>query len=551
MTKQYNAPEVAQKQYNAGLYIRLSVDDLHNSQKSSKGNPFQHESSSVENQKIILEEYVQLRGWNVSRVYADDGFSGGNYDRPAFKEMIADAKAGLINLVLVKDLSRLGRDYIETGRYTDEVFPSLGARFIALMDNIDSESNDDILPFRSILNDYHLKDLSRKIKSVLRAKAEAGAYVGAFAPYGFIKDPENPVRLAVDEEAADVVKRMYDMRANGDGYRKIAIWLNSEGILPARDYWYQRSGKPNPYKSMGKWTYRTVKQVLTNEVYLGHSIRFKKGTVSYKNKKHIDKHPDEWIRAENTHPPIISQGIWDVVQEMNQDCGGSRPRRKPHNYLFSQLLICEDCGGAMVGQLTHNNRIDGSTQISISYVCTTKRKIGECSWHTINENVLLEIVSAEIHNHLERVKIDEASVIREIHDSAAAAALSDARQRLDELDSRLAELETLGSKLYEDRLAGIISLDTFKNLSAKAEDERMQKQNGRDLLFGDIAKAERRLSDIGQWINAIKDYCKLEALDRDAIRSLVERIEIGEASGWGKNRQQAVAVYYRFLGRLG
>jgi len=158
MLRQYSSPKVQQVQYNAGLYIRLSVDDLHNSKKSGKGNgnPFQHESSSIENQKIILEEYTQLRGWNVAKVYADDGFSGGNYKRPAFQDMIEDAKAGLINLILVKDLSRLGRDYIETGRYTDEVFPSLGVRFIALMDGIDSEGNDDILPFRSILNDYHL-----------------------------------------------------------------------------------------------------------------------------------------------------------------------------------------------------------------------------------------------------------------------------------------------------------------------------------------------------------------------------------------------------------
>ena len=421
------------------------------------------------------------------------------------------------------------------------------------MDGIDSEGNDDILPFRSILNDYHLKDLSRKIKSVLRAKAEDGTYIGAFAPYGYIKDPANPTRLKVDDEAAEVVRRIFGMRVQGDGYRKIAIQLNSESILPARDYLYQRLGKPNPYKSMSKWTYRTVLNVLSNEAYLGHSVRFKKGTLSYKNKKHIDKRPEDWIRVENTHTPIITQEVWDAVQQMNRACNEkahSRPR-KTNNYLFSTLLFCMDCGNPMVGQTAINKRRDGSNQFSMSYFCTRKRTTGECSWHTINENTLLEIVSEDIRRHLETIAVDEAAVIREIQGSAASESLNAAKRRLDELDTRLAELETLGTKLYEDRLARIISLDSFKILSAKTEDERMQKQSERDALSGDVEKADRSVYDIGQWIGSVKSYCKKENPDREAIRSLVEKIEIGEPSCRGKNKQQAITIYYRFVGVLG
>ena len=550
MLKRYETPTVHEKQYNTGLYIRLSVDDLHNSQKRKDGNPFQHESSSVENQKIILEEYVQLRGWNVTRVYTDDGFSGGNYDRPGFQEMIEDAKSGLINLIIVKDLSRLGRDYIETGRYTDEVFPLLGVRFIALMDGIDSEGNDDILPFRSILNDYHLKDLSRKIKSVLRAKAEAGTYIGAFAPYGYMKDPSCPTRLIVDEEAATVVRHMFNLRNKGDGYRKIAIQLNAEGILTAKEYWYNRIGKPNPYKSIGKWTYHTVKQILTNETYLGHSVKFRMGTLSYKNKKHIHRNQEDWIRVENTHMPIISQDVWDAVQERNQDCRDKKPRRKANNYLFSKLTFCVDCGSAMVGQSHTNKRKDGTSHISKSYICTRKRIIGECSWHFINENDLLEIVKMDIRCQLEKITINEDAVIREIQGSLASASLSEAKIKLNTLDVRLAELETLGTKLYEDRLAGVISLDVFKALSIKTDNERTQKQAERDTLHNDIEIADRQVTDIGKWINNIKNFFKLESLDNEAISSLVEKIEIGEPSCRGKNKQQDVTIHYRFVGQL-
>ena len=235
------------RQYNAGLYVRLSIEDASNSAKSKKGNPFASVSDSIENQQTILSGYAEINGWNVIKIYSDDGFSGGNFHRPQFEEMIEDAKKGAIDLILVKDLSRFGRDYINVGHYVEDVFPSLGVRFIALMDDIDTEGNADILPFRSILNDYHLKDLSRKIKSVLHAKAKAGEYLNS-VPYGYMRNPANPRRLVIDEHAAAVVKRIFDMRSANTGLGKIIAVLNREGILCPRAYYYQQADKQEQYK---------------------------------------------------------------------------------------------------------------------------------------------------------------------------------------------------------------------------------------------------------------------------------------------------------------
>ena len=365
-----------------------------------------------------------------------------------------------------------------------------------------------------------------------------------------MKDPSCPTRLVVDEDAAVIVRRMFNMRCNGDGYRKIAIQLNADGILTAKEYWYNREGKPNPYKSIGKWTYHTVKKILTNEVYLGHSIKFKIGTMSYKNKKNINKRPEDWIRVENTHTPIINQEVWNTVYEMSQSCRDKKPRKR-NSYLFSTLTFCQDCGSAMVGQSHTNKRKDGTSRISKTYICRRKQRIGECSWHSIGESDLLEIVSMDIRHQLERVTFDETAVIRKIQGSATAGALLEAKQKLVALDSRLTELENLGCKLYEDRLARIISLDTFKELSAKVEDERVQKQAEREALSCEIEKADRQIFDIGQWIDSVRSYCKLENPDQDAIRSLVERVEIGEPSCRSRYKQQAITIYYRFVGQLG
>lgn len=538
------------RRYEVGLYLRLSVEDSHNSKKQG-GNPFQSESSSIENQRDILTEYVRLQGWNMANIYADDGFAGGNFERPAFREMLRDAKAGLIDLILVKDLSRLGRDHIEVDHYVEDVFPGLGVRFIALMDNIDSEGNADILPFRSLLNNYYLKDLSRKIKSVLYAKAEAGEYVGAFAPYGYKKDPANRGRLIVDGYAAGIVRRIFELRLQRMGHRKIAAALNAEGILAPRAYCYASEGKENPYNTISVWRDVTVKLVLQNEVYLGHSVKMKKGTLSYKRKALVNRSPEDWIRTENTHEAIIAQELWDTVQEIDLKRYDPAERKTPELSLFAGLIFCDN--GHPMTCNTATKHYPGGVKKYRSYLCSLHKQTGgaECSWHTISELELLQIVREDMQKQLERINVDEDKAIREIQSRLSSLALEDTKRELLRLSAKLKVLDDRAARLYEDRLNRVINLDTFMTLSADVDSERNETAAEHERLSQAADTAERQVLDIQQWIANLRSYLALETPDSTLLRELIERIEVGEGVGKGKHRRQAVRIIYRFVGFVG
>lgn len=539
--------------YNVAVYVRLSVEDNANSAKRRNGNPFQDESVSIENQKAILTEYAMLRGWHVAQVYADDGFSGGNFHRPAFLRMVEDARAGRINLILVKDLSRLGRDYIEVGRYTDEVFPELGCRFIALMDDIDSDGNDDLLPFRSLLNDYHLKDLSRKIKSVLHAKAKAGEYIGAFAPYGYIKNPENTVQLIPDPYAAGVVRRIFSMRQDGASRFKIAATLNNENILAPRAYWFHREGRENPYKTISEWRDCTVKHVLKNEVYLGHSVTMKTGTRSYKDKTTINKAKENWMRAEHTHEPLISQETWDAVRTVDQSKPAPVTRKAPEPSLFAGFLRCMDCGHTLGRSIDRQIRKDGREVIYYSYTCTYHMQTGRvrCSTHRIYELTLLQFIRADVQSQLELAELYTERIAERLRLQRSLPSLVETKKELEQLSKRIGELEALGSSLYEDRLSGEITPEGFLSLSAFADEERSEKQAVYDRLSEILAAAEQATQDVEVWIAALRQYLSLEKPDRAMLDALIERIEIGERVGSGKQRRQDIRITYRFVGQMG
>jgi DNA invertase Pin-like site-specific DNA recombinase len=538
------------KRYNAGLYLRLSVEDAANSPKRGKVNPFQNQSASIENQRAILTEYAELQGWDIAGAYIDDGYSGGAFDnRPAFQRMVRDAEAGLINLILTKDMSRLGRDYIETGRYTEDVFPSLGVRFIALMDNIDTEGDADLLPFRSILNDWHLRDLSRKVKSVIKAKAERGEYIGAYALYGFIKDPSNRNRLLIDEPAAAVVRRVFDMRLQGLGSYKIAATLNNDGTPSPSTYIRQRDGIEYPVKA---WIACVIRRMLENEAYIGHAVRFKVGSVSYKNHKAISKPKDEWIRCEGAFPAIINREVWDAVQAVNADRSQkSNTKATCGTSLFQGLLRCADCGASMMYRSSSRATKTGK-YVYRSYVClkyqNTKGSV--CSRHGIPENDLLAFIREDVQRHLAIAETDETRVFSKVHKRLAGAELEKARRELSAVKKRLTELSVLEVKLYEDRLAGIINLDTFKALSAKAEDERVSKQSDLDALASAITEAESQASDMSKWLTAIREYLSFDKPTHEALVALIEKIEVGENVGTLKQRVQSLKIYYRFVGAV-
>lgn len=294
---------------NVGIYCRLSRDD----ERSG-------ESVSIENQKELLGRHAREQGWTIIDYYVDDGVSGTTFDRPGFNRLVQDARDGKINIALCKDLSRLGRDYIEAGKYTSIVFPSLGCRFIALNDGVDTTRQNDemVMILKNVMNDLYARDTSSKIRAVKRSSFRAGKYIGAYAPFGYQKNPYDKHVLVPDPASAPIVKRIFDLQCQGFGYRKIAAVLNGEKIPTPRDYYYLQAGNPNPRGETQFWSDMTVKAILRNEVYIGHTVQNKTGNVSYKVHKQVGKPQSEWIRVEDTHEPLISREVWDLVRTIEQ-----------------------------------------------------------------------------------------------------------------------------------------------------------------------------------------------------------------------------------------
>jgi len=543
------------KLYKVGIYCRLSVDDASNSAKAKNYIPAD-ESVSIENQYELLSKFVMLNGWTEVKSYRDDGYSGGNFQRPGFLEMLEDARHGLINLILVKDLSRLGRDFVEVGRYTDVIFPSLGCRFVSVLDCLDTEGdNTDMLHFRSLMNDYHLKDLSNKVKSVLHAKMRSGQYIAAYAPYGYRKSEEDRHRLVIDEEAAAVVRRMFELRRTGMAYGKIAGVLNSEGILSPRWYWAVKYGNGS-CKYAKLWMYATVKNVLANEVYTGTLVQNQTGSRSYKDSTMICKPESEWIRHEEAHEAIISPELWAAVQAVNQEksliAANNAP---PKPFLFTGKLICADCKAPLQGNRETQRRKNGTSKKYVSYFCSryTASGYGACSRHTIYEMTLAELVMGEIRSHAEKLELDEAAVLDRLQrqrSAASAERMEGIRQEITKLRRRIFELEQSTSKLYEDKVCGVITPAAFSVLMQKSEQERLQKTERLDALLSQTQQQEQEAAAMQRWSALIRKHLHIREIDRDTVDELIDRIEVGESAVVDGKRVRDIRIFYRFIGNV-
>ena len=539
--------------YKVGIYCRLSVDDASNSAKAKNYIPAD-ESTSIENQRELLSKFVMLNGWVETRTYVDDGFSGGNFQRPGFLEMLEDARKGVINLILVKDLSRLGRDFVEVGRYTDVVFPSLGCRFVSVLDCLDSEGdNTDMLHFRSLMNDYHLRDLSEKIKSVLHSKKASGQFLSAYAPYGYRKDTEDKHKLVIDEYAAGVVRRIYEMRLAGTSYGQITAALNREGILSPSAYWRQVNGKDN-YKAAQHWTYATVKTILRNEVYKGTLLMNCTGNRSYKDNTQISKPESEWIRHEALHEAIVTAEEWNEVQKINQAASlRSMGSQKPTEKLFTGKLICADCKSPLNASTETRRCSDGTTKRYVSYFCGMYGRSGRsvCSWHRVSELTLAQIVLAEIRTQAQAVTLDEGAVLDHLKRriiSYDEGRLSGIKSEISKLRRRIQELEAIAVKLYEDKYSGAINDSTFMVLAQKNEQERLDKTERLEALLSEVDKVERETDAIRNWTAIIRKYLDVSELDRAIIDELIDHIEIGEHTVVDGKCHQDIKVFYRFVG---
>ena len=544
-----------QKRYKVGIYCRLSVDDASNSAKA-KGYIPADESTSIENQYELLSKFVMLNGWTEVKAYRDDGYSGGNFQRHGFLEMLEDARHGLIDLILVKDLSRLGRDFVEVGRYTDVIFPSLGCRFVSVLDCLDSEGdNTDMLHFRSLMNDYHLKDLSGKIKSVLHAKMRSGQYIAAYAPYGYRKSAEDRHRLVIDEEAAAVVRRMFELRRTGMAYGKIAGVLNGEGILSPRWYWAVKCGSGS-CKYAKLWMYATVRNVLTNEVYTGTLVQNQTGSRSYKDSTMICKPESEWIRHEEAHEAIISPEVWAAVQEVNREKALiSANNAPPKPFLFTGKLICADCKAPLQGNRETRRRKNGTSKRYVSYFCSryTSSGHGACSRHTIYEMTLAELVMGEIRSHAEKLELDEAAVLDRLQrqrSAASAERMEGIQQEITKLRRRIFVLEQSTSKLYEDKVCGVITPAAFSVLMQKSEQERLQKTERLDALLSETQQQEQEAAAMQRWSALIRKHLHIRELDRDTVDELIDRIEVGESAIVDGKRVRDIRIFYRFIGNV-
>ena len=534
-----------EKTYNVGIYCRLSNDDERDG-----------ESVSIENQKLLLQRYVREQGWNEIDVYIDDGYSGTNFQRPGVQRLIADAKAKRINVILVKDLSRFGRNYIEFGQYTDYLFPSIGCRFIALNNGIDTMKNDgstDVMCFLNLFDEFYSRDTSKKVKAVKKACAEDGKFMGIHPPYGYKRDPLDKHHFIIDEETAPLVRRMFAMRASGTPFRKIATTLNDEGIQPPGELYYQRQGRSDPRRVNHLWNESTVKVMLRNEAYIGNMVQGKCGTLSYKSKKLVSKPKEDWIRVEGTHEPIISREIWDTVVAIDQKRVRKSDTADGVRSIFTGLVYCADCGFKMRNQVERFTYQDGRPGRYSSFICGSYSRSGKsaCTIHTIYEDVLKQLVLADIREKAQYAEYDRerllARIIRmkdkELHSRTASY-----EQELKTISARVSELERLMQNLYEDKCTGVVPQTVFQTLMKKYEMERAQKAAAIPELERKVRMQMENRHDADRWAEIIRRYTEITELDETILFELVDRIEVGETRKVGKTRIQDVKVFYRYVG---
>lgn len=534
-----------QTTYNAGIYVRLSKDD------ERAG-----ESLSIENQKLILTKYVAEQGWNIVDIYVDDGYSGTSFDRPAVTRLLEDAKAGKINLIIVKDLSRFGRNYIQVGQYIDYIFPTYNIRFIALNDNVDTANKDttamDMLPIMNVFNEWHAANTSKKIKAVIEANCKAGKYRTTFAPYGYFKgDDENHLPV-VDEPAASVVRRIFQMRSQGISPRHIADTLNNEGIPIASDYLYAKMGKPNPRRTSHLWCAERIRAMLNNPTYLGHLVQMKTTTVSYKNHKNVKKDPSEWIIVENTHEPLVSQEIWDKCREMEASVSQGKKTKTGFVAALSGLMFCADCGEKM--RLGWNNTTNGSKKKPRKYVrhnfnCGRYNRHGKiaCKSHYIKMKDMNALVLADIRSMAALVVEDENEARRQFlaHKEKQNAHQTEAEQkRLHEGKTRLADLEALIPSIYEDKVLGKIPEAVCVNLLEKYQAEQRALSAEVKALEARLSAVKRDEQDVEEFIRRLKKYTDVQELTREIALELIEYITVDE---YAADRPRDIHIYYKLL----
>ena len=507
----------------------------------------------------LLEDYVAEKGWTLVETYVDDGYSGTNFERPDFKRMIRDIENGHIDCVVVKDLSRLGRNYAKMGYYTEEYFTDRGVRFIAINDSVDNmrDEENDLAPFKNVLNEWYPRDVSKKIRQVRRKHAQLGYFTGGTPAYGYRKDPDDPHKLIVDERgAAAVVQRIFKQFIACMSARMIAEMLNKEGIDCPRFYHakYNRGQPPRP-KEINAWSSTTIHTLLINEVYIGNMVQGKRRVISYKNKNRRQVPKEDWISVKGTHEPIIDMETWDRVQELK------RARRSTGHVLkykgrdsvgmFTGVLTCADCGSHLVS----NYKTNKNGHSYCYYRCSRYNYNGvhTCSQHKIMEDTLIEVVLCDIRKYANLSADEKSTLAQELGERARAQRMEDAAQckrEQRECEHRLEIIAKNTTKLYDDRCAGLLPDTVFGGLLAgyMSEQEELNKRSKE--LSQKYAGLMETENDVARWVDLISQYVNLEKLDRSIVLNLIDEIVVSEAKMVDGERVQDIRIRYRFVGRM-
>ena len=530
------------QQLITALYPRLSHED-----------ELQGESNSISNQKRILETYAKQNGFSNLRWYTDDGYSGANFQRPGFQAMLADIEAGKVGTVIVKDMSRLGRNYLQVGMYTEMIFPQKGVRFIAINDGVDSaQGENDFAPLRNIFNEWLVRDTSKKIKAVKRSKGMSGKPITSKPVYGYLMDEDE--NFIIDEEAAPVVRQIYSLCLAGNGPTKIARMLTEQQIPTPGTLEYRRTGSTRRYHPgyECKWATNTVVHLLENREYTGCLVNFKTEKPSYKLKHSIENPPEKQAVFENHHEPIIDRETWERVQELRKQ--RKRPNRYDEVGLFSGILFCADCGSVMYQQRYQTDKRKQDCYICGSY----KKRTADCTAHFIRTDLLTAGVLSNLRKVTSYAAKHEARFMKlliEQNEDGDRRRNAAKKKELEAAEKRIAELSAIFKRLYEDSVTGRISDERFTELSADYEAEQKELKERAARLREELSKAQEATANAEKFMNVVRRHTTIGELTPTLLREFVEKIVVHESVALdgkrrGKLRRQEIEIYYSFVGKV-
>ena len=532
------------KKYNYGgdvtaLYARLSKDD-----------DLVGDSNSIVHQKEILAKYAKEHGFTNIEFYVDDGFSGTNFNRPDFQRMMADAEEGKISTVIVKDMSRFGRDYIMVGYYTEIYFSNLDIRFIAINDNVDSntQTENDLTPFKNVFNEWYARDTSKKIRAVFKAKGNSGKHLSTNPPFGYKKDPDDKDKWIIDDEAAATVRRIFQMYVDGYRISEIGHKLTEEKVETPILYYMNRGIKTNARSEYPEiWDLMSIKYILSQTAYAGHTVNFQTAVKSYKTKKQIRLPKEDWIIYRNTQEPIIDEKTFETVQQMRKAKRARTKYNEPN--MFSGLLYCADCGNHLtIQRVARNRKMD-------NFSCATyrKKKKGLCSCHRILVSDLETIVKNDLQKVCEYVFLHEKEFTDEYLSGSKKETVkfqSKTKADLKRLYERQEDIGRIIRKLYEDNVNGRITDERFDFLAKSYEDEGNDLKTKIQELKNALASSVQDEEKLSKFLKVVKSYTEIEELTPEILNSFIEKIYIGENEKYDGRKMQEVEIIYKFIGAI-